>query len=75
MESTELLVTALRAEEAFCEKGDSGALVVDTHCRGVGIIHGGNKAPGGPDFTYVTPIEWLLESIQETIGSKVYLPE
>jgi hypothetical protein len=73
--STELLVIAMQGREAFSMTGDSGALVVDISCRAVGMIHAGHQeTDGGSDFTYVTPIEWLLESIQEQIGAKLFLP-
>lgn len=55
----------------FSVKGDSGAPVIDYHGRLVGIFHGGQTT--GKPFSYVTPIEWLFESISEATGMRVEL--
>jgi hypothetical protein len=48
----------------FSARGDSGALVVDAQGRMVGMITGGSGSSNSTDFTYVTPMVFLLKNME-----------
>lgn len=73
MVTTELCVVNLPSAKAFSLPGDSGALVLDTDGRVVGMMHSGNDVAQIPmehlnELTYVTPMEWLLKDIKSDTG-------
>lgn len=55
---------------SYC--GDSGACVLDLEGKIVGMLHSGNgeNPPFGAEITYVTPMEWLLKDIKETLNTE-----
>jgi hypothetical protein len=59
----------------FGKKGDTGTAVVDYSGRLVGFLHGAasSDSHGGMGVTYITPIEWVFENIEATLGVKVAL--
>ncbi|OAA60563.1 Peptidase cysteine/serine, trypsin-like protein [Niveomyces insectorum RCEF 264] len=61
---------------AFSAAGDSGAVVFDIKGRVGGLLTGGATTGVGDhirDVSYVTPAEWLLKDIEETLGQEVKL--
>lgn len=56
---------------AFSKKGDSGALIFDATARMGGLLTGGSGLTATSDITYATPMEFLLENIQQTWKRKV----
>ncbi|PMD42944.1 hypothetical protein L207DRAFT_563751 [Hyaloscypha variabilis F] len=57
----------------FSDRGDSGAMVFDYHGHLAGMIHGGGvPKASGKQMTYVTPIEWVFQNIERTLGVEVY---
>lgn len=57
----------------FARKGDCGSPVFDYQGRLVGILNGVLSDSVGSGVTYMTPIEWVFENIEKTIGNKVTL--
>lgn len=55
----------------FSERGDSGALIVDSTGRMGGLLTGGSGRLEGPDITYATPVEFLLGHMEE-IGKRKF---
>jgi hypothetical protein len=53
----------------FSYQGDSGACVVDIDGRIVGMIQSGNgeNVPYGAEITYVSPMEWIIQDIKDTL--------
>ncbi|KFX92660.1 hypothetical protein V490_05271 [Pseudogymnoascus sp. VKM F-3557] len=53
----------------FSYQGDSGACVVDIDGRIVGMVHSGNgeNVPYGAEITYLTPMEWIIQDIKDTL--------
>jgi len=49
----------------FSEGGDSGAAVINGWGAVAGMLTGGDGASGVSDCTYVTPITFLLERLEE----------
>lgn len=65
-----------RRAGAFSDRGDSGAIVFDFKGRIAGIIHGGGvPKASGKSMTYATPIEWLFENIERTMGVALCLEQ
>lgn len=56
----------------FSYQGDSGACVVDTKGRVVGMLHSGNgeNIPFGAEITYLTPMEWIIQDIKDTLKTE-----
>jgi hypothetical protein len=64
----------LTREGPFSKEGDPGAIVFDYKGRIAGMIHGGGvPKSSGRSMTYATPIDWLVENIEQTLKAKVYL--
>jgi hypothetical protein len=55
----------------FSEKGDSGSVVFDLSGRVGGILTGGQGMNASTDITYVTPMEWLLQDINEQLQEQL----
>ncbi|KFY45579.1 hypothetical protein V495_02910 [Pseudogymnoascus sp. VKM F-4514 (FW-929)] len=53
----------------FSYQGDSGSCVVDIDGRIVGMVHSGNgeNVPYGAEITYLTPMEWIIQDIKDTL--------
>jgi hypothetical protein len=72
--TTEWCILDLPSYGRFSEGGDSGSIVFDYKGRIVGVLHGGGAPKSvGMDMTYITPIEWLFENIEKTLGATVDL--
>ena len=57
----------------FSKCGDEGSIVLNYRCRIAGFLYGGGTSKSaGKDITYITPIEWLLEDIEKTLGVTVH---
>jgi hypothetical protein len=68
--STELCVLDHFSSKQFIQPGDSGCMVLDYLGRIVGFGHGGGfPKTSGVEFSYVTPVEWLLEDIKSTVDA------
>lgn len=52
---------------AFSERGDSGAIIVDSRGRAAALLIGGSghHTESRVDITYGTPFAWLLERIKD----------
>lgn len=70
---TELCILDLpHCSRGFSDTGDSGAVGIDRQRRVIGILHGGEMRTGGfKEMTYATPMQYLIENIAESLGSKV----
>lgn len=53
----------------FSYQGDSGACVLDIDGRIIGMLHSGNgeNVPFGAEITYLTPMEWIIQDIKDTL--------
>lgn len=56
-----------RKQDHFSEEGDAGSLVFDSDGDACGLLWG--STPESP-FTYITPIEYVLEDIREKCNAK-----
>jgi hypothetical protein len=56
----------------FPYQGDSGACVIDIEGRIVGMLHSGNgeNIPFGAEITYLTPMEWIIQDIKDTLKTE-----
>ncbi|OBT81969.1 hypothetical protein VE02_09313 [Pseudogymnoascus sp. 03VT05] len=70
--TTEYCVVNLPGMNRFSYKGDSGSCVLDLDGKIMGMLHSGNgeNQPFGAEITYVTPMEWLLKDIKETLNTE-----
>jgi hypothetical protein len=67
VESREWPVIATNKDSGpFSVKGDSGACVADVFNRVGGILTGGSGVTESSDVTYVTPISFIMQVLQET---------
>ena len=80
----EILIVPEHDPGRFSKAGDSGAAVFDSTKHVVGIITGSNGVQNdgsttwrgvskGTDVTFVAPIKWVLDDIQDFTGQKVRL--
>ncbi|OBT49132.1 hypothetical protein VE00_00042 [Pseudogymnoascus sp. WSF 3629] len=56
----------------FSYQDDSGACVLDIEGRIVGMLHSGNgeNIPFGAEITYLTPVEWIIQDIRDTLKTE-----
>jgi hypothetical protein len=68
-ETTEYCIVNVPSLNNFSYEGDSGACIFDFEGRIVGMIHSGNGKGQlfGAELTYVTPMQWILDDIKETL--------
>ena len=65
---------AIRAKKAFCEEGDSGALVFDDEGRAWGMVFGVFSTGGATsDFGLASPLSVTLKALEEKLGKKLEL--
>jgi hypothetical protein len=55
----------------FASKGDSGAFVLNSHGKLAGLLIAGQEDLG---TAYVTPIQEVMQDIEEVTGCRVTLP-
>lgn len=72
LETTEQFYAPSRGSQMFAAPGDSGAWVLNADGGLVGLLFGGYD---GTTWSYVTPIEVVLESVRSTLGCVVSLPD
>lgn len=62
--SMELAIVGYGGPGAFSDRGDSGAIIVDSQGRVAALLTGGSGQTNSTDITYGTPFEWLLTRIK-----------
>lgn len=69
--TTEWCVFNLPRVEHFSSKGDSEAAVIDFGGKIVGMVHrcSAKSESYRAEMTYVTPMDWVIEDIKETMGT------
>lgn len=68
-QTTEYCVVNIPTLNCFLYQGDSGACVLDRDGRIIGMLHSGNgeNVPYGAEVTYLTPMEWIIQDIKDTL--------